>query len=65
MGYVPPSRPFRPNLDRFGMPRDHATYLWATYGKGKDIPPERRAFLYGARADEIAVPDFGLQMAMR
>jgi len=56
MGYVPLPPPFRPNLDRFGMPRDHATYLWATYGKGKDIPPERRAFLHGRSGLAPAIP---------
>lgn len=63
MGYVPPPRPFRPNLDRFGLPRDFATYLWATYGEGSRIPPERRVFLYGPRRDGI--PVLGQQTAMR
>jgi hypothetical protein len=46
MGYVPPPRPIdRLNLDRFGMPRDYATYMWLLYGKVvEDGSPARRAW---------------------
>jgi hypothetical protein len=48
MGYVPPPPPFRLNVDRFGMPRDYATYVWLLYGRRvSDGSPARRAFLYG------------------
>lgn len=41
--------PFRPNLDRHGMPRDYATYVWLLYGKVvEDDSPARRAFLNGS-----------------
>lgn len=63
MGYVPLPLPFRPNLDRFGMPRDYATYLWATYGPGRNIAPERRAFLYPSGT--FPHPNFGQQTCMR
>lgn len=50
MGYAPapPSAPrFRPNLDRHGMPRDYATYVWLHYGKlVEDRSPQRMAFLH-------------------
>jgi hypothetical protein len=46
MGYLPPAPPFRPNLDRHGMPRDYATYVWVVYGKVvEDDSPARRAFV--------------------
>ncbi len=44
---------FSPNLDRFGMPADYDTYLWATYGPGSKIDPARRAFLYQGAANLI------------
>lgn len=58
MGYLPPPDPRligtdydrspsapRLNLDRFGMPRDYATYVWLLYGKRvNDESPARRAF---------------------
>jgi len=82
MGYVPPLPPpdpalisteygrprdlFRPNLDRFGMPRDFATYMWATYGPGRDLDPERRRFLYPPREDPVFEHHaFGQQICMR
>ncbi len=63
MGAVPPVRPFRPNLDRFGLPRDFETYIWATYGPGREIPPERRAFLYDPAAVPRMVVSYGLLSA--
>lgn len=53
MGYVPPPPPFRPNLDRLGMPRDYATYLWATYGAGRLMDPERRRLLYPPQVSPV------------
>lgn len=49
MGYVPPpAPPPRLNLDRHGMPRDYATYMWLLYGRRvEDKSPARRAFLNG------------------
>jgi hypothetical protein len=63
MGYVPPPAPGwgqtvvggwgdepplpRLNVDRFGMPRDYATYKWLLYRKRiDDRSPERMAFLH-------------------
>jgi hypothetical protein len=47
MGYVPPPMPPRLNLDRFGMPKDYATYVWLLYGRHvEDKSPTRRAFLH-------------------
>jgi hypothetical protein len=38
--------PPRLNLDRFGMPRDFATYMWVVYRRHvQDDSPERRAFV--------------------
>lgn len=46
VGYVPPEQPVRLNLDRFGLPRDYATYVWLLYGKRvEDKSPQRRALL--------------------
>jgi hypothetical protein len=47
MGFgMPPPPPPRFNLDRFGMPRDYATYEWLLYGKRvEDKSPERLAAL--------------------
>lgn len=46
MGYVPPTLPPRLNLDRFGMPKDYATYVWCLYERHvADDSPLRRAFL--------------------
>ena len=46
MGYVPPPQPLRLNLDRHGMPRDYATYVWLLYRRVvADDSPLRRAFL--------------------
>lgn len=51
MGYVPPPAPIRLNLDRHGMPKDYATYVWLVYGKrAEDKSPLRRAFLAPTRA---------------
>lgn len=49
MGYVPPPLPPpRLNVDRFGMPRDYATYMWTVYRvRVNDDSPERRAFEEG------------------
>jgi hypothetical protein len=34
------------NLDKFGMPKDYATYVWLLYKKVvEDDSPQRRAFL--------------------
>lgn len=44
------STTFRLNVDRFGLPRDYATYVWLLYGKVvEDKSPARIAFLYGPR----------------
>lgn len=59
MGLVMPPPPFRPNLDKRGEPRDYETYVWATYGAGKDISLERRRFLYPARDGAFEHPDLG------
>lgn len=49
MGYVPATPPApRLNVDRYGMPRDYATYVWLLYRRHvEDNSPARRAFLYG------------------
>ena len=48
MGYTPPQPPIRLNLDRHGLPRDFATYMWVTYRRVvEDGSPARRAFLHG------------------
>ena len=61
MGYVPPAPPVRINLDRFGMPKDYASYVWLLYGKVvEDDSPARRAFLHPAPTGE-GPSDFGLQ----
>lgn len=57
---VPPPRSKQPrlNLDRFGMPKDYATYMWVLYKKVvQDESPERLAFLHGGGAD--GEPYFG------
>jgi len=33
MGYVPPSPPPPNNVDKYGMPKDYATYVWRLYRK--------------------------------
>lgn len=61
MGYVPPSEPMRLNLDRFGMPKDYATYMWLLYQRRvRDDSPTRRAFL-----DRGNLADYGQQLVMR
>jgi len=63
MGYVPPQAPMRLNLDRFGMPRDYATYVWLLYRRRvEDRSPQRMAFLHGT-ADRPR--DFGQQLVIR
>lgn len=65
MGYIPPSAPFRLNVDRYGLPRDYATYVWLLYQQHvEDGSPERLAFLHGPRRDG-ELPDFGQQECMR
>lgn len=44
---------FSPNLDRHGLPADYETYLWATYGAGRDLSPARRAYLYGSSVSDL------------
>jgi hypothetical protein len=59
MGYVPPPAPVRLNLDRFGMPRDYATYVWLLYRRRvADGSPARRAFLHGPLG-KVDVPNYG------
>jgi hypothetical protein len=65
MGYIPPQLPPRLNLDRHGMPRDYATYVWLLYRRHvEDGSPARRAFLEGTDRQDGSngPPDFGLQM---
>ena len=51
------------NLDRFGMPKDYATYVWVLYGLHvTDESPGRLAFLH--RPSDIPT-NFGLQWSMR
>jgi hypothetical protein len=65
MGYLPPPVPLRLNLDRFGMPRDYATYVWLLYRRHVgDSSPARRAFLHGA-GDRTARPAIGVQLVYR
>jgi len=47
MGYVAPPPPApRLNLDRHGMPRDYASYVWLLYKRRvEDDSPIRRVFL--------------------
>lgn len=62
MGYIPPDPPIRLNLDRFGMAKDYATYMWLLYGKRvEDNSPARRAFLNRPSAKL----EFGQQYIMR
>jgi hypothetical protein len=64
MGYTPPGPPPPPlNVDRWGLPRDYATYMWLLYGRRVvDESPARIAFLHRDRAD---LPTFGQQIAWR
>jgi hypothetical protein len=66
MGYVPPPPPPpRLNLDRFGLPRDFATYMWVVYGRHVvDDSPTRRAFL-GIVPQGWEHPNFGVQVSYR
>ena len=53
--------PIRLNLDRFGLPKDFATYMWLVYHKVVvDESPERLAFLNGP--DDAS---FGVQYMWR
>jgi hypothetical protein len=62
MGYVPPPAM---NLDRFGLPRDYATYIWLLYKRRvRDESPERRRFL-GKLSDGDAITSFGQQVCWR
>lgn len=64
MGYVPAPPPPRLNLDRHGLPRDFATYMWVTYRRHvTDDSPARRAFLYGPVA--LALRDRGLDFGQQ
>lgn len=54
----------RLNLDRFGMPKDYASYMWVTYKRlVTDDSPLRRAFL--SAPSRVGIPDFGQQVSMR
>ena len=49
--------PIRLNLDRHGLPRDYATYVWLLYKRVvTDDSPARRAFLHGTRG-AFTLPD--------
>ncbi len=65
LGYAPPPPPPpKLNVDRFGLPRDYATYMWLLYREVvDDQSPERLAFLNGPKYD--GVPDFGQQVMYR
>lgn len=64
MGYVPPTPTPRLNLDRFGLPRDYASYVWLLYRRHvADDSPARRAFVNGSSAG--APLDFGVQEIRR
>ena len=62
MGYVPPQAPPQLNVDRSGMPRDYATYVWLLYRQRvEDRSPERIAFLFGPKdAVGWTHPDLGV-----
>lgn len=63
MGYTPPREPFRLNLDKYGAPKDYATYVWLLYRlRVDDRSPQRMAFLNGTTDRPL---DFGQQLAMR
>lgn len=51
MGYIPPIAPAPPlNVDRYGLPRDFATYMWLLYRRQvADRSPQRLAFLHHGR----------------
>ena len=65
MGYVlPPEPPPALNVDRFGLPRDFATYMWLLYRKRvADDSPPRLAFLHGPEIGGL--PNFGQQIVYR
>ena len=65
LGYVPPDLGApKLNLDKHGMPKDYASYMWLTYKKVvSDESPNRRAFLN--KGGNWEHPNFGLQMSMR
>jgi hypothetical protein len=65
VGYVLPPAP-RPalNVDRFGLPRDYATYMWLVYRRRvEDRSPERVAFAEGPTLGGL--PSFGVQVCVR
>ena len=68
MGYVPPASPVAPprlNVDRHGLPRDFATYMWLRYkAVVRDESPARLAFLHGP-SGEWEHPNFGQQVVYR
>lgn len=66
MGYVPPPQPApRLNLDRHGLPKDYATYMWLLYKRRVvDESPARLAFLHGPTGD-WEHPDLGQQVSYR
>jgi len=66
MGYVPPKAPApRLNVDRFGLPRDFATYMWLLYKRVvRDESPARLAFLHGPSGD-WEHPSLGQQVIHR
>ena len=56
---------FRPNVDRHGLARDYATYVWLLYGRVvADESPARKAFLYVERGG-FNIPYFGQQTCYR
>lgn len=60
MGYVPASAPPRLNLDRHGMPRDYASYVWLLYRRHvDDRSPARRTFLHGSDVGTFADLNLG------
>jgi hypothetical protein len=63
MAHIPPPPPFRLNVDRHGMPRDFATYMWVTYRRVvDDRSPARRAFLaHGPQARPSLGPSVGVR----
>lgn len=55
MGFVPPfAPPPALNVDRFGLPRDYATYMWLVYRQRvDDRSPQRTAFDARSASDLI------------
>ena len=67
MGYMPPEAPSpRLNLDRHGMPKDYATYVWLLYKRRvEDESPARLAFLHGPVGSRWEHPNLGQQVMWR